>query len=84
MPSLVPKGTIDDAWILNMMNWDMETDPHFKKYKDSLSKDEQGSLGNQWCKYMEACNAWVKLHAFCKYETLQGIRAFVGGEIFKE
>ena len=33
---------------------------------------------------MEACNAWVKLHAFCKSETLQGIQAFAGGEIFEE
>ena len=33
---------------------------------------------------MEASNAWFKLLPFCKYETLQGIQAFVGGEIFKE
>ena len=62
----------------------METDPQFKKYKDSLSKDEQGSLGNQWCKYMEASNAWFKLLAFYKSETMEGIQAFVGGEIFEE
>ena len=84
MPGLVPKGSIDDAQIKNMMNWDMETYPQFKKYKYSLSKYEQGSLGNQWRKYMEASNAWVKHPAFCKSKTLQVIQAFVGGEIFKE
>ena len=33
---------------------------------------------------MEAYNAWVKFPTFCKFETLQGIQAFVGGEIFQE
>ena len=33
---------------------------------------------------MEAQNAWIKLPAFFQSQKLEGIHAYVGGNVFKE
>ena len=62
----------------------METDLHFKKYKDNLTSLEQGNLGQLWRQEMDTQNSWIKLPAFCHSQNIEGIHAYVGGNVFEE